>query len=106
HPRVDPYIFSLNLERRCRRFGLQHKVVIAMWAVLVCIFPFPCIFAEALFALFACECLVKMVSNGGAMRAGQAGRFRETGVPCRSAWAVRGLLTLRGIPRSQTTSDL
>jgi hypothetical protein len=55
HPVIDSSIFALKFQHRLWCLGFQHKMVIAVRAVLVTFFEHCGILSEGLFALFAGE---------------------------------------------------
>lgn len=48
-------VLTLDLQSSLRRLCFEHKVVVAVWAILVALFKLLNVLAESLFAFFACE---------------------------------------------------
>jgi hypothetical protein len=64
HPAVHAGIGALNGERGLRHQGLEHKVVVAVGAVLVGVLEVAAVLAEALAALFAGERHLERLEQG------------------------------------------
>ena len=63
HPVVDPRVLALDRQSRLGHHGIEHKVVIAVRAVLVGLLELLSIFAEALLALLAGEGEVELLAE-------------------------------------------
>jgi hypothetical protein len=63
HAVVNAHVVALDRYRCLGRLGIDHKVVVAVRAVLIGLLKLLSVLAEALFALLACECHVEFLQQ-------------------------------------------
>lgn len=99
HPVIDSSILALKFQHRFWCLGFQHKVVVAVRAVLVTFFEHCGIFSEGLFALFASKGL-------GCVRLRVAADWDNGVLPCPSSAVTHDLRSRDGTRRNQTIFGL